>query len=174
LGLAEKDGRPALAGPGLELPLAPEPVATAMAEGLLIPGLALGYLTLAAHGLALHGGVFMIDYLPALLGPAERLLGPERPMAAAPGGPLLGAGPLPIGFADALAPGGFSAAGALEAAGPFDEGFFSRLASAPLAAVRSFTLGDWYQEETPAALRPPGWESALGVPAIRLPEAAAP
>jgi hypothetical protein len=39
----------------------------------------LDYLTLAIHGVTAYGGVFMIDYLPALLTPAAQILEIEFP-----------------------------------------------------------------------------------------------
>jgi hypothetical protein len=175
MGLGSGRGRAVLRGGGLELPLAPEPLVTALAEGLVAPGLFLDYLALSANGLAAHGGVFMIDYLPALLGPASAIL--EVPLGLGPGagegagegaGPLLGAGLLPIGLEAPGTPGGYAAAGALELMGPLDEGFFRTLAGLRLDQVRDFTFGEWYQEEVPPERRQRGWEAGLGVPAMLL------
>ncbi|MDR2455206.1 MAG: hypothetical protein LBE49_01245, partial [Deltaproteobacteria bacterium] len=171
LKLESRRGRDYLAGASLELPLSPEPIATALAEGRLLPGLFLDYLVLSVHGLVPHGGVFMIDYLPDLLGPASEIL--ETPLGLKGLGPqaepLLGAGLLPLGAPASGAPGGWAAAGALELMGPLDEEFFRRLARVRLDDLRAFTFGEWYQEETPPSLRLEGWEEGLGAAPMRAP-----
>jgi hypothetical protein len=189
--------QPYLAGPAESIPLAPEPIATALAEGRLIPGLFLDYLTLAVHGLTTYGGVFMIDYLPALLGSVAEILGikfpgfdpkEDRPDSAGKargagvgegrrtGGlipgywPPLAAGILPLGREEASSPSGFSAIGALElfALGPFSALDLTRLAAVTVGQAWPFTAGEWYQEETPPKLREPFWEKSLGPPALIL------
>jgi hypothetical protein len=181
MGLGQKAGRAFLKGPDLEIPLSAEPIATALAERLLLPGLALDYIVLSVHGLKAHGGVFMIDYLPALLGPASNILevplldtqnessGPSR-YSLHQARPLLASGALPIGLADQGAPGGFAAAGTLEldSAGPLTSNFLNLLASLSLAQVWPFTASEWYQEETPLSERLPGWDQELGRPALLL------
>jgi hypothetical protein len=189
MGLGKRSGRAVLRGPDLELPLANEPIAMALAEKTILPGLALDYLVLSSHGLKTHGGVFMIDYLPALLRPAAAIL--EVPLINAPlldenlsqapleeiskdhsllERPLLAAGILPLAVADPLAPGGFAAAGALEmaAASPFSSDLLNNLASLKVSQALPFSLGEWYQEETPLSARFSGWEAQLGQPALLL------
>jgi hypothetical protein len=168
LGLGSKAGRAVLTGTGFELPLAPEPLATALAEGLLIPGLFLDYLALASHGLSVHGGIFMIHYLSALLEPAARILGGPLGAFGQKGpqrGHMLGAGLLPFGFKEPFAPGGHAAAGALEIMSPLGEDFLKSASGLSVSEVGWFSAGEWYQEETPASLRIEGWENELGVPA---------
>ena len=169
MGLASKAGRAVLKGPDFELPLAPEPLATALAEGLLIPGLFLDYLALASHGLSALGGVFMIQYLPELLEPAMGIL--ETPLASlGREASLLGAGLLPLGFHEPSAPGGRAPAGALELMNPLDKDFLTLVSNLSVSDILGFSAGEWYQEETPAPMRLEGWEGGLGIPgaAIRL------
>jgi hypothetical protein len=172
LGFSIEGGRPRLTCDGATFALAPEPLATALAEGRLIPGLALDYLVLASHGLTAHGGVFMIDYLPAILAPAARIL--ETPLAGHgegdPPEPLLGAGLIPLGLEEPAAPGGFAAAGALElvSTGALSAERLERLAALRLEEIRPFTDSEWYQEETPPGAREPGWEASIGRPALVL------
>ncbi|MDR2368500.1 MAG: hypothetical protein LBF58_10430 [Deltaproteobacteria bacterium] len=175
MGLGRKGSDYTLRGGGLELPLSPQRLATALSERSLVPGLFLDYLVLAAHGLMAHGGVFMIDYLPALLGQASEILeiplGPMGELNALENRPLLAAGFQPLGLASPQGE-GYSSAGALElfAAGALSQAALRKLAETPLKAAWLFTAGQWYQEEIPPAGRLPGWENLIGRPAIPLDE----
>lgn|GEM_PF-5931365 len=124
-----------LTGPETNLPLEPEAIGADLESGRLRPGLFLTFLTLAAHGLRVHGGVYMIDYHPPLLAEAESLL--ETPLgASAPA--LLGAGPLPLGPAGALE---------LLASSPLPPDFWSALAESRLAESWPLTARQWFLEE---------------------------
>lgn len=124
-----------LTGPETDLPLKPEAIWAELASGRLRPGLFLTFLTLAAHGLRVHGGAYMIDYHPPLLIEAEKLL--ETPLGAeAP--TLLTAGPLPLGPAGALE---------LLAASPLPPALWTGLAESPLAESWPGTARQWFLEE---------------------------
>ncbi|MDR2442948.1 MAG: hypothetical protein LBE31_05450 [Deltaproteobacteria bacterium] len=194
LSLETSGNRTFLSAISMKFPLEPEPIATALAEGHLIPGLFLDYLTLASHGLTTYGGVFMIDYLPLLLLPVAQILEidlesfvPDLKNQKAsddssltselifkkeqwpnPLEPLLAAGMLPIGFEEPASPGGFAAAGALElfASKPFSLDNLRALAQMTVGDSWPFTAGEWYQEEIPPSLREPGWESLLSKPSM--------
>jgi hypothetical protein len=120
-----------------------------------------------------HGGVFMIDYLPALLAPASKILeialGPMGQLNSLDKKPLLAAGfqPLALAWPNGA---GYSSAGALElfGAGALSQETLKQLAQTPLKAAWPFTAGQLYQEEVPPDHRHSGWENLMGRPAISL------
>jgi hypothetical protein len=145
----------------------------ALSEKTLVPGLFLDYLVLAAHGLMAHGGIFMIDYLPALLGPAAEILeialGPMLDPSPQKPRPLLAAGFQPLGLISPQNQ-GYASAGALEllAAGPLTPTALNQLAQTTLNEAWPFTAAQWYQEEIPPDQRLLGRDYELARPALLL------
>jgi hypothetical protein len=151
-----------LSGAGFNIPLAPEPLVTALSEGHLAPNLFVDYLVLAVHGLTAHGGVFMIDYLPALLEPAAHIL--EIKLETAP--PLLAAGLLPLSAPDEP----LSPLGLLEwlSFGPRPPELARLLGDTTIESLTPFSLGEWYQEEFPTSRRASSWRGPVAPPPLTL------
>ncbi len=161
LALGREGGRTVLRGGSSVWPLTPESLATGLTERRLQPGLFLVYLILAWHRLRTFGGIFMVDYLPAMLRIAEELL--ETSLGAGQLGDEAGrlaAGPQALRLAvtenGVRRPQSMGAV-VLSAVGPLTADRLEFLGRTRLRDLWPFTAGEWYQEEIPPARRAPGW-----------------
>lgn len=171
LHLARDAGRTWLRGRGLgrdavQVELAPEPLAAALAERRILPGLFAAYGCLAfARGVRCLGGVYQADYLPAMRaglaaalaaqGDAER----ARAVEAAPAGEFA-AGPE---FVFARYPGGeLAAAGPVEilAAGGLGRKHIEQAGALSLEQALRAGLAELYAEFVPRDERDPDWLAA--------------
>lgn len=170
LHLAGSGDRTELRGRGLgedavAVPLAPEPVAEALAQGRIVPGLFAAYGCLAfARGLRCLGGVYQADYLPAMRAGLARALDASgdaeraRAVAAAPAGEFA-AGPefLFARYAD----GRLFPAGPVEimANGGLTRAMLEQCGNMTLAQGLRAGLAELYAEFTPRDQRDPNWRA---------------
>ncbi len=160
-----------LGGDTVAVPLAPGPLAEALAQGRITPGLFAAYGCLAfARGLRCLGGVYQADYLPAMRAGLARALAAagdaERAhvVAAAPAGEFA-AGPefLFARYAD----GRVFPAGPVEvmANGGLTRAMVEQCGNMTLAQGLRAGLAELYAEFTPRDQRAPDWRAAADPPA---------
>ena len=140
-----------------------EELSEGLLAGSLRPGLFCSYVLLSlVHGLSLYGGMYMIDYLPAMeqgvrdalhqTGHADRLL-PEASASCALGSVFM---PLSRCVHGSRTPAGLlemiHRADLCRAAPPF-------LQSLPVNGVFSASVAAWYPECCPVASREPDWQA---------------
>lgn len=153
--------------PSFQLELAPGPVARALRENTILPGLYLGFTAMAlARGLLCCGGVFQTGYLRRMRGGTADCLaatgygGMAACLRKLPDAPLT-SGFLPLGFR-----GGNSlpyAAGGIEliAAGGLSAEDLQRMRAMTVARVLESSLDYIYELAVPSGERRPGWLEEL-------------
>lgn len=146
---------------GTCIPLRPASLLEALASRSIVPSLFTSYMSLTLdHGLRCFGGIFLAQYLPAMIrGVAAAMEETRTPLNVPPSWQCLAALPLTVGIGD----GGFRPAGGVElfAAGGLTRGHLERIAGLTVADVLPLSLATWYRDYVPAGERTPGWEPAM-------------
>jgi hypothetical protein len=144
------------------IPLRPRPVLDALAAGTIVPSLFTAYMNLTLdHGLRCFGGIFLADYLPAMIrGVSAAMDEAGTPLNALPQDLRLAALPLTVQIDSGQ---GLLPAGAVElaAAGGLTGTQLADISRLALADVLPLSLASWYQDYVRPEDRPPGWERAV-------------
>jgi hypothetical protein len=166
--VAEGNDHPRLVYQGTSIALRPTDIQRALGAGQLIPSLFSAYVSLTLdHGLRCFGGIFLADYLPAMInGVRSACDEAQSPVPAWQGYNPLAA--LPISVQVMTEDGQFPAGGVeLMASGGLGQDRLRAVAGLTLADVLPASLASWYEEYVPAQARPTGWETELAELAAR-------
>ena len=150
----------------IRIPLRPDALRSALAGGRIVPSLFTSYVSLTLdHGLRCFGGIFLADYLPAMIRGVLAVMNGQDKAALAIHNPLAA---LPLGVRIESESGLFPAGTVeLTAAGGLGRDHLLQLSRLTLADVLPLSLSSWYREYVPAASRPVGWATELDRVAAR-------
>lgn len=144
------------------LPLQPQALGDALEAGTIVPSLFTTYISLCLdHGLRCFGGIFLADYLPAMIDGTLAALNETggfvptweayNPLAALPLS-------VQIRVQDELLPAGGVE---LHAAGGLSQADIKKISQLTVTDVLPASLAAWYQEYIPLNSRPAGWKKEL-------------